>query len=130
MIVGVPREIKTDEYRVAMLPVGAEELTSAGHQVLIEAGAGQGSGIVDAQYASAGATMVEKLPEILGQGRHDRQGQGTSGLGVAEAPGRARSSSPTFTSPRTRPSPVPSSTAESRRLPTRHFATRAGACRC
>src|SRR4051812_17189132 len=64
MIVGVPREIKSDEYRVAMLPVGAEELTSAGHQVLIEAGAGQGSGIVDAQYLSAGATLVETAGEI------------------------------------------------------------------
>ena len=48
MIVGVPKEIKSDEYRVAMLPVGAEELSLAGHTVLIEAGAGQGSGIADA----------------------------------------------------------------------------------
>src|SRR5260221_126992 len=56
MIVGVPREIKADEYRVAMLPVGAEELTGAGNRVLVEAGAGQGSGIADAQYAAAGAT--------------------------------------------------------------------------
>ena len=64
MIVGVPKEIKADEYRVAMLPVGAEELTSAGHTVLIEAGAGQGSGIVDALYASAGATIVASAAEI------------------------------------------------------------------
>ena len=53
MIVGVPKEIKTDEYRVAMIPVGVEELTRAGHQVLIQAGAGQGSGISDEQYADA-----------------------------------------------------------------------------
>ena len=58
MIVGVPKEIKSDEYRVAMLPVGAEELTAAGHTVLIEAGAGTGSGIARAQYAAAGATIV------------------------------------------------------------------------
>ena len=45
MIVGVPKEIKRDEYRVAMLPVGVEELVRAGHQVLIEAGAGLGSGL-------------------------------------------------------------------------------------
>ncbi|HMF35750.1 MAG TPA: alanine dehydrogenase, partial [Isosphaeraceae bacterium] len=64
MIVGVPKEIKADEYRVAMLPVGAEELTIAGHQVLIEAGAGQGSGIVDAQYTAAGATIVASAGEI------------------------------------------------------------------
>ncbi len=64
MIVGVPKEIKADEYRVALLPVGAEELTSSGHEVLFEAGAGQGSGIVDAQYASAGATLVKSAAEI------------------------------------------------------------------
>src|SRR5687768_2291567 len=59
MIVGVPKEIKADEYRVAMLPVGAEELSSLGHTVLVESGAGQGSGIANAQYASAGATIVD-----------------------------------------------------------------------
>jgi alanine dehydrogenase len=64
MIVGVPREIKTDEYRVALLPVGAEELTLAGHTVLIEAGAGQGSGIADAQYKAAGAKLIDG-PELI-----------------------------------------------------------------
>ena len=64
MIVGVPKEIKPDEYRVAMLPVGAEELTHAGHTVLIEAGAGQGSGIADAPYKAAGATIVAEAAEI------------------------------------------------------------------
>jgi alanine dehydrogenase len=64
MIVGVPSEVKADEYRVAMLPVGAEELTAAGHTVLFERGAGQGSGIVDAQYSSVGATIVEAADEI------------------------------------------------------------------
>ena len=64
MIVGVPKEIKADEYRVAMLPVGVEELTGAGHTVLIEAGAGQGSGIADAQYESVGAKLVGDPAEI------------------------------------------------------------------
>jgi alanine dehydrogenase len=64
MIVGVPKEVKEDEYRVAMLPVGAEELSSLGHTVLIESGSGHGSGIADAQYASAGATMVGTASEI------------------------------------------------------------------
>jgi alanine dehydrogenase len=64
MIVGVPKEIKSDEYRVAMLPVGAEELSHAGHTVLIEAGAGQGSGIADASYKAAGATIVAEAAEI------------------------------------------------------------------
>ena len=58
MIIGVPKEIKTDEYRVAMIPVGVEELTRAGHQVLIQTGAGQGSGISDDEYAGRGAEMV------------------------------------------------------------------------
>jgi alanine dehydrogenase len=58
MIVGVPKEVKTDEYRVAMTPVGVEELTRAGHTVLIETGAGQGSGITDEQYAQHGAAIV------------------------------------------------------------------------
>jgi alanine dehydrogenase len=64
MIVGVPKEIKPDEYRVAMLPVGSEELTHAGHKVLIEAGAGQGSGIADSSYQAAGATIVTEAAEI------------------------------------------------------------------
>jgi alanine dehydrogenase len=64
MIVGVPREIKPDEYRVALLPVGAEELSHAGHRVLIETGAGQGSGIADAEYESAGGTVVADAAAI------------------------------------------------------------------
>jgi alanine dehydrogenase len=64
MIIGVPKEIKPDEYRVAMLPVGAEELSHAGHTVLIETGAGQGSGIADAQYELAGGTIVPDAKEI------------------------------------------------------------------
>jgi alanine dehydrogenase len=64
MIVGVPREIKPDEYRVAMLPVGAEELTQAGHTVLVESGAGVGSGIPDALYEAAGATLVADPADI------------------------------------------------------------------
>jgi alanine dehydrogenase len=64
MIVGVPKEIKTDEYRVAMLPVGVEELVRAGHRVLVQSGAGLGSGITDAQYAQHGAEIVESAAEI------------------------------------------------------------------
>ncbi|QGJ69467.1 Alanine dehydrogenase [Planctomycetales bacterium 10988] len=64
MIVGIPREVKPDEYRVALLPVGAEELTRAGHRVLIEAGAGQGSGLEDEEYVQAGAELRE-TPEAI-----------------------------------------------------------------
>ncbi len=64
MIVGVPKEIKTDEYRVAMIPVGVEELTRAGHKVLIQSGAGQGSGISDDQYAQNGAEIIPDAASI------------------------------------------------------------------
>src|ERR1700722_663368 len=62
--IGVPKEVKIDEYRVAMIPVGVEELTRAGHKVLIQAGAGQGSGIADEQYAVNGAEIVANSAEI------------------------------------------------------------------
>ncbi len=64
MIVGVPKEIKRDEYRVAMLPVGVEELVRAGHQVLVEVGAGLGSGLPDHDYLEQGAEMVATAREI------------------------------------------------------------------
>ena len=64
MIVGVPKEIKRDEYRVAVLPVGVEELRRNGHHVLIESGSGLGSGIVDSMYVQHGAEMVTDAKEI------------------------------------------------------------------
>jgi alanine dehydrogenase len=67
MIIGVPKEIKPDEYRVAMLPVGAEELTRAGHRVLIERGAGLGSGLNDALYQQAGAELIDSPVELFAQ---------------------------------------------------------------
>ncbi len=65
MIIGVPREIKRDEYRVAMLPVGAEEAVRAGHTVLVEAGAGLGSGLADHDYLRAGAELMSGPEEIF-----------------------------------------------------------------
>lgn len=64
MTVGVPREIKTDEYRVAMIPVGVELLTRSGHRVLMETQAGQGSGFSDQQYEAAGAIICNDAREI------------------------------------------------------------------
>ncbi len=58
MIIGVPKEIKDNEYRVALPPGGARQLSEAGHQVLVETGAGEGSGFSDAQYEAAGAKIV------------------------------------------------------------------------
>jgi alanine dehydrogenase len=66
-VVGVPKEIKTDEYRVAMIPVGVEELTRAGHKVLIQTGAGHGSGISDEQYLANGAEIVASATAIWSQ---------------------------------------------------------------
>lgn len=65
MIVGLPKEIKRDEYRVALLPVGAEELVRAGHQVIVEEGAGLGSGLTDQQYVDAGAKLVKTAAEVF-----------------------------------------------------------------
>ncbi len=58
MIVGVPKEIKTSESRVSLVPAGARALTDEGHKVLVERGAGLGSGIDDADYAAAGADIL------------------------------------------------------------------------
>ena len=57
MIVGVPKEVKNHEYRVAMVPAGVRSLVHDGHTVLVQASAGEGSGISDAEYAEAGAQI-------------------------------------------------------------------------
>src|SRR5436309_5630647 len=64
MIIGCPKEIKTREYRVGLVPGGVAALTGRGHQVLMERGAGLGSGIADAAYEVAGAKIVEKAGEV------------------------------------------------------------------
>jgi alanine dehydrogenase len=67
LIVGVPREIKTEEYRVAMTPVGVRELIAHGHRVLVESEAGAGSSITDDAYASVGAEIVPDAPAVFGE---------------------------------------------------------------
>jgi alanine dehydrogenase len=64
VIVGVPREVKVDEYRVAMTPAGVRELTSSGQQVLVERDAGAGSSIADVEYEAVGATIVGSPEEL------------------------------------------------------------------
>ena len=64
MIVGVPKEIKPGENRVAMLPSGVAAFVAHGHAVLVEKNAGTGSGITDAQYAAAGATLARNAGEV------------------------------------------------------------------
>jgi alanine dehydrogenase len=67
MIIGVPKEIKTNENRVALVPAGAELLAAKGHSVVVERGAGLGSGFTDEQYVAAGATMLQTADEVWGQ---------------------------------------------------------------
>ncbi|UQA61480.1 alanine dehydrogenase [Polyangium aurulentum] len=66
MLIGVPKEIKTREYRVGMTPAGVRAFVSRGHRVLVEAGAGEGSGIKDEAYVRAGATMVPTAADAWG----------------------------------------------------------------
>ncbi len=65
MIIGVPTEVKTDEYRVAMLPVGVEELVSRGHTLLVQSGAGLGSGLPDHEYLRAGAELSASAEDVF-----------------------------------------------------------------
>lgn len=64
MIIGVPKEVKTDEYRIAITPAGAKILTQAGHQVIIEKQAGEGSGFFDQEYSENGAQIAETAEEV------------------------------------------------------------------
>lgn len=65
MIVGVPKEIKPDEYRVAVTPAGVEQLRRNGHTILVQRGAGVGSGISDEDYQAYGARIVETAREVF-----------------------------------------------------------------
>lgn len=67
MIVGAPKEIKADEYRVGLVPATVKELTARGHVVMVETGAGEGAGVGDAEYAAAGARVMAGADEIFAQ---------------------------------------------------------------
>jgi alanine dehydrogenase len=67
MRIGVPREIKTNEFRVALRPVGAEVLTRDGHEVWVERGAGEGSGFPDAAYEESGARVVDSVERLFAE---------------------------------------------------------------
>jgi alanine dehydrogenase len=66
MKVGVPTEIKSQEYRVAITPAGVHEFTTHGHDVLVQAGAGEGSSITDDEYVQAGAKIVDTADDVWG----------------------------------------------------------------
>ena len=107
VIVGVPKEVKDDEYRVAITPAGVRELTSAGHTVFVEEGAGVGSSIPDADFVATGAKHRGRPRRGLGRVGPDPRGEGAGRRGVpaARPARRTRSSSPTSTWPRRRPAP-------------------------
>src|SRR5829696_1831456 len=67
MRVGVPTEIKTDEYRVALTPAGVRELSDAGHEVAVQAGAGTGSGISDEDYSAQRATILPDADAVFAE---------------------------------------------------------------
>lgn len=65
MIIGIPKEIKKNEYRVACNPDGVKEITSRGHTVLVEKGAGLGSGYTDEEYTNSGAVLLDTPKEVF-----------------------------------------------------------------
>jgi alanine dehydrogenase len=65
MRIGVPREIKVQEYRVGLVPAGVRELTQAGHEVIVESGAGGGIGVSDAHYESVGASIAPAAAAVF-----------------------------------------------------------------
>ncbi|HLW22925.1 MAG TPA: alanine dehydrogenase [Steroidobacteraceae bacterium] len=65
MKIGVPKEIKIHEYRVGLVPAGVRELVDAGHQVLVQAGAGSGIGFGDAHYQAAGASIASRAEDVF-----------------------------------------------------------------
>ena len=67
MRIGVPTEIKADEYRVAITPAGVRELTSRGHEVLVQGGAGEGSAMDDGQFAAQGAQLLPDAQSVFAE---------------------------------------------------------------
>ncbi|MGB0911431.1 MAG: alanine dehydrogenase, partial [Nitrospirales bacterium] len=67
MVIGVPKEVKDHEFRVALTPSAVRHLVSLGTAVLVEVGAGEGSGFLDQEYEAAGARMVTTGQEIFGE---------------------------------------------------------------
>ncbi len=65
MKIGVPKEIKTNENRVALTPIGAEVLRRHGHKIFVETNAGMGSGFTDADYKKVGATILKTPKQVF-----------------------------------------------------------------
>ena len=130
MKVGVPTEIKDEEYRVALTAVGARELAEHGHEVLIQKGAGEGSAIADSDYEAQGATIVPTAEDVFSEA--------DMLLGVKEPQAleveMLRPEQTLFTYLHLAPAPEltqgPLRDAARPASPTRRSRTRMGGCRC
>ena len=78
VIIGIPKEIKMDEHRVAITPAGVKNLTGAGHEVLVETRAGEGSGFTDEEYMEHGAKIVHEAKEVWSHAEIIVKGERTS----------------------------------------------------
>src|ERR1700691_4415254 len=65
MLIGVPKEIKDNEYRVSLVPSTVRELTDKGHRVIVETGAGAGAGLPDTEYRAAGAEIADNADAVF-----------------------------------------------------------------
>ena len=83
MKIGVPKEIKTNENRIALVPAGAEALVAAGHQVLVERAPARGAGSRTQEYTAVGAKIAPDADDGVGRRRHDHEGEGADRAGVA-----------------------------------------------
>ena len=68
MKIGLPKEIKDNEYRVGLTPAGVHALVNAGHELFVQKTAGEGSGFTDEQYAKTGATLLDTADEVWATG--------------------------------------------------------------
>ena len=98
MLIGVPKEIKDNEFRVGLTPSSVAELTQSGHKVLVQTAAGIGSGLTDDEYVAAGVHHRQQPGRDLRTRRHDREGEGAACVGAHDAAAAGRSSSPISTS--------------------------------
>lgn len=101
MIIGIPKEIKIQEYRVGMTPASVSEASSHGHRVLVESGAGVGIGCDDGQYRASGADIVASAAEVFAHAVLSSRSRSRSPRNARNY-GRDRYSSHTFTWPLTR----------------------------
>ncbi len=106
MKIGIPREVKNHEYRVAITPAGVHELVRHGHEVYVEQDAGLGSSIPNADFEKAGAKILPTADDVWGTGDLILKVKEPIARGVPPDAVRARRCSPTCTSPRPRSAPT------------------------